>query len=124
LPSPWGRGQLQVLKIGFTLARGLSLPAFEHRKLVGEGDCPAVVTQRMPFCQRARTAWHAKVPMVAAATSCQFTLAPNDFVPFQHGQWLAARIPGVDAHLTEEDGHITLLQNRVADVHEWLLAHF
>jgi pimeloyl-ACP methyl ester carboxylesterase len=48
----------------------------------------------------------------------------DQFVPFQHGQWLAARIPGVEAHLTEEDGHITLLQNRVAEVHAWLLEHF
>jgi pimeloyl-ACP methyl ester carboxylesterase len=48
----------------------------------------------------------------------------DQFVPFQHGQWLAARIPGVDAHLTDQDGHITLLQNRVAQVHAWLLEHF
>lgn len=49
--------------------------------------------------------------------------AQDQFVPFQHGQWLAARIPGVDAHLTEVDGHLTLLVERVPDVHRWLLQH-
>jgi pimeloyl-ACP methyl ester carboxylesterase len=48
----------------------------------------------------------------------------DKFVPFQHGEWIAGRIPGVDAHLMDEDGHITLLQNRVGQVHAWLLEHF
>jgi pimeloyl-ACP methyl ester carboxylesterase len=42
------------------------------------------------------------------------------FVPFGHGEWLAARIPDVEARLTDGDGHLTLLQHRVADVHAWL----
>lgn len=46
------------------------------------------------------------------------------FVPFQHGEWLASQIPGVDAHLTDEDGHLTLIQRRVGEVHRWLLEHF
>lgn len=45
-------------------------------------------------------------------------------VPFQHGEWLASIIPDVDAHLTSEDGHLTLLQRRVEEVHAWLLGHF
>ncbi len=45
------------------------------------------------------------------------------FVPVSHGEWLAARIPGVEAWIDDVNGHLTLLQNRVGDVHEWLLSH-
>jgi pimeloyl-ACP methyl ester carboxylesterase len=42
-------------------------------------------------------------------------------VPPAHGRWLAERIPGVEAHISEEDGHLTLLDLRVPEVHGWLL---
>jgi pimeloyl-ACP methyl ester carboxylesterase len=45
-------------------------------------------------------------------------------VPPAHGRWLAERIPGVDARISESDGHLTLLKDRVPEVHEWLVERF
>jgi len=43
------------------------------------------------------------------------------FVPFGHGEWLARQIPGVQAELSDEDGHLTLTENHLDQVHAWLL---
>jgi pimeloyl-ACP methyl ester carboxylesterase len=50
--------------------------------------------------------------------------AQDQFVPVAHGHWLAERIPGAESHIYDEDGHLTLQMNRVADVHAWLVGHF
>lgn len=44
------------------------------------------------------------------------------FVPGTHGHWLAAHVPGVEARITADDGHLTLAERRVREAHEWLLA--
>jgi pimeloyl-ACP methyl ester carboxylesterase len=44
--------------------------------------------------------------------------------PPSHGRWLAARIPGVQAEISDAEGHITLLTTRIPEVHEWLLERF
>jgi pimeloyl-ACP methyl ester carboxylesterase len=46
----------------------------------------------------------------------------DKFVPFGHGEWLARHIPGVDARLTDDDGHLTLTDRHLDDIHTWLLA--
>lgn len=44
------------------------------------------------------------------------------FVPVSHGHWLAARIPGVEARIVPDDGHLTLIERRVREVNDWLLS--
>jgi pimeloyl-ACP methyl ester carboxylesterase len=45
------------------------------------------------------------------------------FVPVSHGRWLEERIPGVEARIDRGDGHLTLIERRMREVNDWLLAH-
>lgn len=45
-------------------------------------------------------------------------------VPSGHGRWLAERIPGVEAEISDVDGHITLAVSRIPDAAAWLLEQF
>jgi len=45
------------------------------------------------------------------------------FVPRAHGEWLAAHLPGSEAWIDDENGHLTLATTSIAKVHEWLLRH-
>ena len=44
-------------------------------------------------------------------------------VPYAHGAWLAERIPGVEAELSENHGHLTLIAD-IPAAHAWLLERF
>lgn len=43
------------------------------------------------------------------------------FVPVGHGDWLARNIPGAEAWISAEEGHLSLMTNVVSEVHAWLL---
>jgi pimeloyl-ACP methyl ester carboxylesterase len=43
----------------------------------------------------------------------------DEAVPFSHGQWLAARIPGVEARCYDNEGH-GLRRQHIGEVHAWL----
>jgi pimeloyl-ACP methyl ester carboxylesterase len=45
------------------------------------------------------------------------------FVPVQHGEWLAATVPGAEADISDRDGHLTMI-GRIGEIHDWLLQHF
>jgi pimeloyl-ACP methyl ester carboxylesterase len=44
-------------------------------------------------------------------------------VPPAHGEWLAAHVAGAEGRLSEDDGHLTLVEQRMPDVYGWLAAH-
>lgn len=45
-------------------------------------------------------------------------------VPVAHGRWLAERIPGVEAHISEEDGHLSIVEGRLPEILDWLRERF
>jgi pimeloyl-ACP methyl ester carboxylesterase len=48
----------------------------------------------------------------------------DKMVPAAHGRWLAERIPGVEAHISEEDGHLSIAVGRLGEIYDWLSGQF
>lgn len=47
----------------------------------------------------------------------------DQFVPVDHGDWLARIIPGAEPWISAEQGHLSLITSVIPDVHAWLLEH-
>jgi pimeloyl-ACP methyl ester carboxylesterase len=45
------------------------------------------------------------------------------FVPIGHGRWLAETIPGTRSELRDGDGHLSVMAQRIGDVHAWLAGY-
>lgn len=43
-------------------------------------------------------------------------------VQVQHGEWLAANVPGAEAEISDRDGHLTMI-GRIGEIHDWLLTY-
>jgi pimeloyl-ACP methyl ester carboxylesterase len=43
------------------------------------------------------------------------------FVSADHSRWLAERIPGAEARITPDDGHLTLYEHSIPEIHAWLV---
>lgn len=50
--------------------------------------------------------------------------AQDLMVPVAHARWLAGRIPGVEAHITDEDGHLSIAVGRLGEIYDWLAERF
>jgi pimeloyl-ACP methyl ester carboxylesterase len=48
----------------------------------------------------------------------------DKMVPAAHGEWLAERIPGVEAHISDEDGHLSIAVGRLGEIYDWAAARF
>lgn len=48
----------------------------------------------------------------------------DKMVPVAHARWLAERIPGVEAHISEEDGHLSIAAGRLGEILDWLNDRF
>ncbi|MDG6913398.1 MAG: alpha/beta hydrolase [Nitrososphaerota archaeon] len=48
----------------------------------------------------------------------------DQFVRVEEGRWLSPRIPGVEARFTRGDGHVSLTELKIPEVHRWLLSKF
>ena len=47
----------------------------------------------------------------------------DGWVPVRHGQWLAVHIPGAQVKPLDHEGHLSLVEHQVGEVHSWLAEH-
>jgi len=46
----------------------------------------------------------------------------DKMVPFSHGEWLVEHIPSAEARLRDDEGHLSLVANRLGDILDGLVS--
>ena len=62
--------------------------------------------------------WHASIP----GRVHLWQGGHDRMVPYAHGQWLAAHTGGACVHLSDDQGHLSLVRDRFGDMLDELLA--
>ena len=47
----------------------------------------------------------------------------DKFLTADHSRWLGEHIPGAEVRISPDDGHLTLYEHAIPEVHAWLLGH-
>jgi len=63
------------------------------------------------------------VPLDRAAGIAIWQGSEDRMVPYPHGQWLAAHLPGARAHLLPGEGHLSIVVGRFAEILDDLVRH-
>ena len=50
--------------------------------------------------------------------------AHDRMAPYSGGQWVAAHVPGAEVHLEPDEGHISIYERRIPEVHRWIASQF
>jgi pimeloyl-ACP methyl ester carboxylesterase len=92
------------------------LAAFLHRSIVDTGGVEGWLDDDLAFV----SPWGFDLGSIAVPVLIRHGMQ-DAFVPFGHSRWLSERIPGSEARITAADGHLTLCERGIPEVHAWLL---
>lgn len=111
--------KLRLMPSGARISKSFYQFSYETMRLAVENGIEGYVEDYQAFFSD----WG--VDLAANTVPIQLWHGQEDLdVPFQHSQWLSRAIPQSELHLTQSDGHFSILENHRVEVMEWLLSRF